>query len=50
MNDFDMNKLMSMLQKMDKKDLEKGIQQASQILNSKDRDALLKQFNNNGNK
>lgn len=47
MNDFDMNKLMSMLQKMDKKDLERGIQQASQILNSKDKDAVMKTLNNN---
>ena len=34
MNEFDMNKLMSMLSKMDKKDIEKGIAQASKILNT----------------
>lgn len=49
MNEFDMNKLMSMLSKMDKKDLEKGIAQASKILNSKDKDEILKNLQN-GNK
>ena len=49
MNEFDMNKLMSMLSKMDKKDLEKGIEQASKILNSKDRDQILKNIQGQGN-
>lgn len=48
MDNFDMNKLMSMLAKMDKKDLEKGIAQASQILNSKDRDEILKTLKKEG--
>lgn len=47
MNQFDVNQLMSMLSKMDKKDLEKGLNQASQILNSKNKDEILKQLNNN---
>ncbi|MCI8397609.1 MAG: hypothetical protein HFJ52_08460 [Clostridia bacterium] len=48
MNEFDMNKLMSMLSKMDKKDIEKGIAQASKILNSKDKDEILKNIQNQG--
>lgn len=48
MNNFDMSKLMSMLSKMDKKDLEKGIAEASQILNSKDRDEILKTLKKQG--
>ena len=48
MDNFDMSKLMSMLSKMDKKDLEKGIAQASQILNSKDRDEILKTLKKQG--
>ena len=46
MNNFDMNKLMNMISKMDKKDLEKGLAQASEILNSKDKDKILKNLNN----
>lgn len=49
MNEFDMNKLMSMLSKMDKKDIEKGIEQASKILNSKDKEAILKNIQNGQN-
>ena len=48
MNEFDMNKLMSMLSKMDQKDIEKGIAQASKILNSKDKDEILKNIQNQG--
>lgn len=48
MDNFDMSKLMSMLSKMDKKDLEKGIAEASQILNSKDRDEILKTLKKQG--
>ena len=44
-----MNSLMNMLSKMDKKDLEKGIQQASQMLSSKDRENIMKILNNNSN-
>ena len=38
MNDFDMKKIMEMLSKMDKKDLEKKLSEASQILNSTNKD------------
>lgn len=48
MNDFDMNKLMSMISKMDKKDIEKGIAQVSQMLNSKDKDEILNKLKNQG--
>jgi len=44
MNDIDMSKLMSMLSKMDKKDIEKGIEQASKVLGVKDKDELMKKF------
>lgn len=47
MNNFDMNTLMSMLSKMDKKDLEKGLAQASKILSSKDKDAIINGLKNN---
>lgn len=41
MNNVDMAKLMSILSKMDKKDLEEGLAKASQILNSKDKDSII---------
>lgn len=46
MNNFDMNKLMNMISKMDKKELEKGIAQASQMLNAKDKEEIMKKLNN----
>lgn len=42
MNNMDMGKLLSILSKMDKKDLENGIAKANEILNSKDKDAIIK--------
>lgn len=48
-NNLDMAKLMSMLSKMDKKDLQKGIEQASKILNSKDKNDIINKFKNNNN-
>ncbi len=36
MNNMDMQKLMTMLSQMDKKDLERGLAQASEILKSKE--------------
>ena len=45
MNDLDMKRLMEILSKMDKKDLEKGISQVSQILNSTSKDEILKKLN-----
>ena len=44
MNNNDMQKIMSMLSKMDKKDLEAGIAKANAILNSKDKDTLINEF------
>lgn len=41
MNNVDMAKLMSILSKMDKKDLEEGLAKASQILNSKDKNTII---------
>ena len=46
MSSLDMNQLMSMLSKMDKKDLERGLAQASQLLNTTNKEDLLKQFSN----
>lgn len=50
MNNLDVNQLMSMLSKMDKKDLEKGLAQASKILGSNNTENILKNLNNNQNK
>ena len=49
MNNMNMNMLLNMLSKMDKKDLEKGIEQANKILNSKDKDEIMNQLKNNTN-
>lgn len=46
-NNLDMSKLLSMLSNMDKTQLEQGLAKASAILNSKDKDAVLKQLQNN---
>lgn len=45
-NNFDMNKLMNMLSKMDKKDLEQGLAKASQILGSKETDEIINKIKN----
>ena len=45
MNNMDINKLMEMLSKMDKKDLEKGMNQAAQILKNRNKDEILKKLN-----
>lgn len=50
MGNVDMAKLMSMLSKVDKKDLEKGIQQANAIMQSKDRDKIIEELKKNLNK
>lgn len=50
MNNMNMNMLLNMLSKMDKKDLEKGIEQANKILNSKNKDEIISQLKNNGQK
>lgn len=48
-NNLDMGQLMSMLSKMDKKDIEKGMAQVSQMLNSKQKEEIMKKFNNQCN-
>lgn len=41
MNNFELNKLMSVLSKMDKKDLEKGIEKAQEVLKTKDANTII---------
>ena len=50
MNNMNMNMIMSMLSKMDKKDLEEGIKKATELLNSKDKDQLINDLKNNTKK
>lgn len=47
MNNIDMNMLLNMLSKMDKKDLEKGMAEANKILNSKNKEDIINQLKNN---
>lgn len=44
---MDMASLMSMLSKMDKKDLEEGLNKVSQMLNSKDADKIINEIKKN---
>lgn len=44
---MDMGKLLSMLAKMDKNDLQQGIEQANKILNSNDKNNILNKIKNN---
>lgn len=44
-NNFDMAKMMAMLSKMDKKELEAGIAKANQILQNKSKDEILREIN-----
>lgn len=46
-NNMNMNMLLNMLSKIDKKDLEKGIEQANKILNSKNKDEILNNLKKN---
>ena len=46
-NNLDMASLMSMLSKMDKNELEKGLAKANQILQTKNKDEILKEINKN---
>lgn len=48
MNNMDMGKLMEMLSKMDKKQLEQGLAKASQILSSEDKNKIINELNKNG--
>jgi len=50
MENIDMAKLMNILSKVDKKDLDKSIQKANEIMNSKDKDKIIDQLKNNFNK
>ena len=45
MNNFDMSKIMSMLSKMDKKDLEAGIKQANELLQNKSQEEIIDEIN-----
>lgn len=47
MNNLDMNALLGLLGKVDKKDLEKAIAQANQIMNSKDKDQIIDNLKKN---
>ena len=46
-NNFDMAKMMAILSKMDKKDLEAGIAKANQILQTKNKDEIMREINKN---
>lgn len=48
-NKIDMNQLISMLSKMDKKDLENGLNQVSKMLNSKKADSMIEQIKKSQN-
>ena len=50
MNNMDMAKLMNLLSKMDKKELEQGLNKAAQILNSTDKDKISNEINQNKDK
>ena len=45
-NNFDMAKIMAMISKMDKKDLEAGLAQANKILQNKNQNSSTNNFNN----
>jgi len=50
MNDkVDMKMLMNMLSKMDKKDLEEGLNKVSKMLNSKDANNIINEIKKNNN-
>lgn len=48
-NNMDMAKLMAMLSKMDKKDLESGLNQVSKMLNSKEADNMINNIKKKNN-
>lgn len=47
LNQNDMQTLMNILSKMDKKDLEQGLNKASQILSSKDKEMIINKLKGN---
>ena len=44
---IDISKLMNMLSKMDKKQLEEGLSKVSQVLNSKDKNKIIDEIKKN---
>ena len=46
-NNMDMAKLMNMLSKMDKKDLEQGLNKVSQMLKNKDAESIINEIKKN---
>ena len=46
-NNFDISQMMNMLSKMDKKDLEAGIAKANKILQTKSKEEILRDLQNN---
>ncbi len=48
MNNMDMGKLMEMLSKMDKKQLEQGLAKVSQVLSSEDKSKIFNEINKKG--
>ena len=48
-NNMDMAKLMNMISKMDKKDLENSLNQVGKMLNSKQADNIIDQIKKNSN-
>ena len=49
MNNMDMARLMQMLSKMDKSELEAGLAKANQILQSKNKEEIFREINKNNN-
>lgn len=49
MNNLDIARLMQMLSKMDKNQLEAGLAKANQILQSKNKEEILKEINKKNN-
>ena len=47
MNNMDMGKLMEMLSKMDKKQLEQGLAEVSQVLSNEDKAKIMNELNKN---
>lgn len=46
-NNFDMKELLNLISKMDKKDLQASINKANEIMNSKDRNAIIDELKKN---
>lgn len=46
-NNFDMKKLLNLISKMDKKDLQASINKANEIMNSNDRDKIIDELKKN---